>query len=265
MLTVAIGVACMAALLIIRRISRKLPGPLIVVVVAIIAFYMLGWAAKGVAVVGAVPPGLPKNTIPWSRVSDIFALLPAPGAYRSRLVPHEIRPLVGRFVAKDGQKVFDANQGIRGPWHGQHRRAVSDGVSGPGAAPLARPSTIRWAGNAVGRSESPPRRITFLLLRRCWRLAPDTAVVVAIIIVALLGLIDIAAFRFLRQAGPADFWLLIIRVRGADRWRFGGIGRRGALADDSALSHCMAARCALLDDVDAAGGTATVGSPTRRL
>ena len=47
-----------------RRVSRKLPGPLIVVVVAIIASYVLGWAAKGVAVVGAVPAGLPKITVP---------------------------------------------------------------------------------------------------------------------------------------------------------------------------------------------------------
>src|SRR5512136_894377 len=37
LLTVAIGVVCMAALLIMRRINRALPGPLIVVVLAIIA------------------------------------------------------------------------------------------------------------------------------------------------------------------------------------------------------------------------------------
>ena len=47
LLTVAIGVVCMAALLIMRRVNRKLPGPLIVVVGAIIASAVLGWAGQG--------------------------------------------------------------------------------------------------------------------------------------------------------------------------------------------------------------------------
>ena len=64
LLTVAIGVVCMAALFIMRRVNRKLPGPLIVVVVAIIASAVFGWEAKGVAVVGAVPAGLPQADDP---------------------------------------------------------------------------------------------------------------------------------------------------------------------------------------------------------
>ena len=47
LLTVAIGVVCMAALLIMRRVNRKLPGPLIVVVVAIIASAVFELAGQG--------------------------------------------------------------------------------------------------------------------------------------------------------------------------------------------------------------------------
>ncbi len=64
LLTFAIGIVCMAALFIMRRISKKLPGPLVVVVIAIILSAVLGWQAKGVAVVGAVPAGLPHLAIP---------------------------------------------------------------------------------------------------------------------------------------------------------------------------------------------------------
>ena len=47
LLTVAIGVVCMATLLIMRRVNRKLPGPLIVVVGAIIASVVFDLAGQG--------------------------------------------------------------------------------------------------------------------------------------------------------------------------------------------------------------------------
>lgn len=108
LLTFAIGVVCMAALFIIRRVNRALPGPLIVVVGAIVASYVLGWEAKGIAVVGAVPPGLPQVTIPAVGVQDVLALLPAALALTILIYADEI--LTARvFAARHGQKI-DANQ-----------------------------------------------------------------------------------------------------------------------------------------------------------
>ena len=77
MLTFVIGIICMAALFIMRRISNKIPGPLIVVVLAIIASVVFNLEALGVKVVGEVPAGLPQFSIPIVTFSDILALLPA--------------------------------------------------------------------------------------------------------------------------------------------------------------------------------------------
>ena len=108
LLTFAIGVVCMAVLLIIRRVNRKLPGPLVVVVGAIVLSYVLGWEAKGVAVVGPVPAGLPKVTIPAVTAPDVLALLPAALALLVLIYADEI--LTSRvFAAKHAQKI-DANQ-----------------------------------------------------------------------------------------------------------------------------------------------------------
>ncbi len=82
LLTFAIGVVCVVALFTIRRLNRALPGPLIVVVLTIVLSAVLDWQAQGVAIVGAVPPGLPKLTIPAVNLQDI--LNPAasrPGSY----------------------------------------------------------------------------------------------------------------------------------------------------------------------------------------
>ena len=46
-------------------------------------------------------------------------------------------------------------------------------------------------------------------------LAPlPTVALGAVIIVASLGLIDLAAFRFLRQVRPAEFWLAVVTALG---------------------------------------------------
>jgi SulP family sulfate permease len=108
LLTVAVGVVCMATLLIVRRVNHKIPGPLIVVVGAILASVAFDLAAKGVAVVGPAPPGLPQIAIPAITLQDIFALLPAALALTILIYADEI--LTSRvFATKHGQKV-DANQ-----------------------------------------------------------------------------------------------------------------------------------------------------------
>ncbi len=57
--TVAVAAAVIAVSMVARRITRRVPGALIAVVGAIIASRVTGLAARGVAVLGAVPRGLP--------------------------------------------------------------------------------------------------------------------------------------------------------------------------------------------------------------
>ena len=81
LLTVALGIAFMAALFIMRRVSRALPGPLIIVVIAIILSAVFDLQAKGVAIVGPVPAGLPSLAIPavsFSRYPYPAARCPCP-------------------------------------------------------------------------------------------------------------------------------------------------------------------------------------------
>ena len=254
LLTVAIGVVCMAALLIIRRVSRKLPGPLIVVVVAIIASYVLGWATKGVAVVGAVPPGLPKITIPAVTVQDIFALLPAALALTILIYADEI--LTSRvFAAKHAQKV-DANQEF-----------VALGMANIGAGflmgfPAALSASRTTVNDQMGGKTqwvgliAAALTIIFLLFLTPLLAPLPTAALGAIIIVASLGLIDIAAFRFLRQVRPAEFWLAVITAFGVlTVGVLAGILVAVVLSLIILLYRIAWPHDALLDDVDAAGGT----------
>jgi high affinity sulfate transporter 1 len=102
--TLVVGIACLAPLLVIRWLSPKVPGPLIVVVAAIGASALLGLEARGVAVVGKIPPGLPGFDLPSFHVRDVWALLPA--AFGIFFVSFSDAILTGRsFAGKHGQHV----------------------------------------------------------------------------------------------------------------------------------------------------------------
>jgi high affinity sulfate transporter 1 len=70
-----IGLATLAVLLIIPRISTKIPAVLVAVVGATAVTGLLDLAAKGVATVGALPQGLPRPTLPSVPLDTIGPLL----------------------------------------------------------------------------------------------------------------------------------------------------------------------------------------------
>lgn len=254
LLTVAIGAVCMATLLIIRRVNRALPGPLIVVVGAILASAVFDFQAKGVAVVGAVPAGLPSLDIPAVTVQDIFALLPAALALTILIYADEI--LTSRvFAAKHGQKI-DANQEFVAIGASNIAAGLLTGF--PAALSASRTTVNDQMG---GKSQwvgliAAALTIIFLLFFTPLLAPLPTAALGAIIIIASLGLIDIAAFRFLRQVRPAEFWLAAVTALGVlTVGVLQGILVAVVLSLIAILYRIARPHDALLDDVSAAGGT----------
>jgi len=254
LLTFVLGILCMAALLIMRRANRALPGPLIVVAAAIVVSAVYDLQSKGVAIVGEVPAGLPQLTIPVVSLQDIFTLLPAALALTILIYADEI--LTARvFAAKHGQKI-DANQefvaiGMANIGAGflmgfpaalsASRTAVSDQMGGKS----------QWVGLfAVGLT------IIFLLFFTPLLEPLPTVALGAIIIVASIGLIDLAAFRFLRKVRSAEYWLAVVTVFGVlTLGVLQGILVAVMLSLVNILFHISHPHDALLDEMDASGGT----------
>jgi sulfate permease, SulP family len=254
LLTVAIGVVSMAALFIIRRVNRALPGSLIVVVVAIIASTVFDWQAKGVAIVGTVPAGLPRLAIPVITVQDIFALLPA--ALALTILIYADGVLSARvFAGRHGQKI-DANQEF-----------VAIGMANIGAGLLTGfPTATSGSRTAVadqmgGKSQwvgliAAALTVIFLLFFTPLLAPLPTVVLGAVIIVASFGLLDVAAFRFLRRVRSAEFWLAVVTVFGVlTVGILQGILVAVTLSLINVIFHISRPHDALLDDLEAAGGT----------
>ena len=88
-------------------------------------------------------------------------------------------------------------------------------------------------------------------------LAPlPTVALGAIIIVASLGLIDIAAFQFLRKVRPGEFWLAVVTALGVlTVGILQGILVAVMLSLINIIFRISRPHDALLDDVDTKGGT----------
>jgi SulP family sulfate permease len=254
MLTFVIGIVCMAALFIMRRISRKIPGPLIVVVFAIIASAVFNLEALGVKVVGEVPAGLPQFSIPSVTFSDILALLPAAIALTILIYADEI--LTARvFATRHGQKI-DSNQEF-----------VAIGMANIGAGLLTGfPAALSASRTAVndqmgGKTQwvgvfAAALTIIFLLFLTPLLAPLPTVALGAIIIVASIGLIDIPAFRYLRKVRRAEFYLAFVTAFGVlTVGVLAGILVAVVLSLVNVIYHISKPHDALLDDIDAMGGT----------
>ena len=140
--TVTVGAVCLVLLLVLRWQVPKLPGPLLVVVLAVAASWALGLADRGVAVVGEIPSGLPGLEVPVPHLGDTLRLLPA---------------ALGIFLVSFSDEILTART-FPGR-HGQHVRAGQElAAMGPPTSPPRSPnrsrsvpaaprplSTTRWA------------------------------------------------------------------------------------------------------------------------
>lgn len=76
-LTAIIGIGTLIFLRLIGKISSRLPGALIAVTIGILGVSLLQLEEQGVAIVGAVPPGLPHFGFPELSLSNTHLLFPA--------------------------------------------------------------------------------------------------------------------------------------------------------------------------------------------
>jgi len=254
MLTLVLGIVSMAALFLMRRINRALPGPLIVVVAVIVASTVFDLQAKGVAVVGPITAGLPTLAIPSFSLQDIFLLLPAALALTILIYADEV--LTARvFAARHGQKIA-ANQefaaigmanigaglltGFPAATSGS-RTAVSDQMGGQS----------QWVGLIAAALT-----IIFLLFFTPLLAPLPTVVLGAVIIVASFGLLDVAAFRFLRKVRSVEFWLAVVTAFGVlTVGILQGVLVAVMLSLVNVIYHISRPHDALLDDLDTSGGT----------
>jgi sulfate permease, SulP family len=211
--TVMVSAVCLGSLLLFRAFARRLPGPLIVVVGAIIASAALDLQAKGIAVVGEIRPGLPSIGLPsMPNVSDVLALVGA--AVAIFFVSFADQILTARsFAGKHGQEVRADQElfamgmanlaaGITQAFPvgaSGSRTAVNDQMGGKTQV------TGVWAAAAVA--------VVLLFLTAPMQYLPK-ATLGAVIVAAAIGLVDRKAWRFLARPSRGDVLIAGVTAAG---------------------------------------------------
>lgn len=106
--TLTLGIALVALCVTLRRAAPRWPGALIACVLAAVASVLFDLPARGVAVLGAVPQGLPVPHWPAIEIADAKAMLPAATAIAFIAFAEGV-VLARAFAAKHREEV-DANR-----------------------------------------------------------------------------------------------------------------------------------------------------------
>ena len=212
LLTLAIGLASLAVIFGLRAYAPKVPAMLIAVVLGTAAVAVFNLQDHGVAIVGAIPDGLPSPTMPGFRLGDVTRLLP--DAFALALICFAESVAGARALAARHHYEVDADQEL-----------VALGVANLGAgllqgfsvdASLSRSSVAESSGVKSQLSSVILFGflvVTMLFLMPLFHDLPE-AVLGAIVIAAVAHLIDVRALRRLRRTDSTDFVLAILCFAG---------------------------------------------------
>lgn len=206
--TLIVGVLSLAVLRILKRTAPRLPAALIVVVASILAAEVLDLSSQGVSLVGTIPDQLPFFSIPTGKGSLFLDLLPS--ALLITLVGFMESIAVARVYARRNKYSLDPNQELIGLGAAN----VASGLFG--GYPVAG-GFSRTAVNDSAGARTPLASIisALLVLFTLAFLTPllaslPNAALGAIIISAVIGLIDIKEMRHIAEVKRSDLISLVV-------------------------------------------------------
>jgi high affinity sulfate transporter 1 len=210
--TLIIGIVSLAVIFVLRAYAPKVPAMLVAAVLGIAVVAIFDLPDHGVAIVGAMPDGLPSLTFPSFRLGDVTGLLP--DAFALALICFAESVAGARALAARRHYEVDADQEL-----------IALGVANLGAG-LLQGFTVdaSLSRSAVADSSGVKSQlasvilfcflvVTMLFLMPLFHDLPE-AVLGAIVIAAVAHLVDVGALRRLRRTDQTDFVLAILCFAG---------------------------------------------------
>ena len=192
-LTLLVGVGSLAVLFGLTRVAPVIPGPLAAVVLGIGAVELFDLGAHGVAIVGSIDPGLPSLGLPDVSLDRFGALIAA--ALGVMLVGFAESLGTAKTYAQREQREIDPNRELIGLGAANLGAGISGGFAVNGS--LSKTAVNSSAGGRtqlVGLIVAGLTLLTLLLFTGYFESLP-VATLAAIVIAALIDLIDLAALR----------------------------------------------------------------------
>ena len=210
--TLAVGLTTLAVIIGSKRLSPRAPAPLLAVVAAVAMVYGLGLEASGVAVVGALPSGLPSLTWPHFDLEFLKPLLG--GTLGVALVSFSSSMVTARSFAERNRYDIDGDQEFIALGACQIASGLSQGFAVSGAdSRTAVNDAMGGKTQVAGLIAAAAIAAVLFFLTEPLRYLP-VAALGAVLIVAAIGLFDVTALRKMWRVNPADCWLSLFTTLG---------------------------------------------------
>ena len=205
MLVAATAVAVLAAG---KKAATRFPTALVVLVAATLATWLGNLAAEGVAILGDVPSGLPRPELPQVTVSLLGDLWPV--AATIAIVAYAEGVSVAKAIARRTRERIDANQELIATGTANLASGAFGGF--PIAGGFSRTAVNHQSGARTPLASlvtAAMLAVSVLWLTPLLRNLPK-AVLAAVVVVAVAGLVDVADARRTYRTSRRDFWALAV-------------------------------------------------------
>lgn len=210
--SVAVGVATIAIVRLTKRYAPKIPGALVALLLMTIVVSVLNLTAYGVTVIGEIPAGLPRLTVPSATYQQWVLLIPGALAIVALTLAEGLL-LARKYAQTYGYKVDSDQEELA--------YGLANMASGITGALVMGSSASRTAAvdDAGARSQWPSIvsavivALVLLFFTKQLALLP-TAVLAGIVANAVIKLIDVAEFRQIYRMRPSEFGIALVCTLG---------------------------------------------------
>jgi sulfate permease, SulP family len=213
--TVVVGVVALVVIFGLRFLAPKIPGALVLVVGGLLATWLLGLEARGVALVGDVPSGLPAIVLPdFSYIANHLADVLTAALALLMIGFSQTAGDARSFAAKHRYQV-DVNQ-----------ESLAQGVANIGSGlvqgiPVSTSLSASSLNNETG-ARTPLASLTtgaiviltMLFLAPLFSQLPQAVLAAIIIEAVVMGMMDVPAMRRLFRVKRPDFWIAVAALLG---------------------------------------------------
>jgi high affinity sulfate transporter 1 len=210
--TLALGLVLLAAMVVLRRLSPRLPAALVVVVAGIVAVSALGLHRHGVAILGQVPAGLPGlhlAPVDPDKLRNLFV-----DAAGITLVSFTSGVLTAKSFARLNRYDIDANQELIAFGAANLAAGIAQGFPVTGAdSRTAVNNTMGGKSQMAGIVAAAAMLLVLFFLTDPLGYVPVSALA-AVIMVSAAGLFDFATLRELYRSSRRELLLSVMTTLG---------------------------------------------------
>ena len=213
--TVVVGAVALAVVFGLRAIAPRVPGALVLVVGGLLSAWLFDLGAKGVALVGDVPRGLPSLEVPDVQLMLDNVSTVALAAVALVLVGFSQTAGDARtFAAKHGYQI-DINQETTAQALANTGAGVFQGM--PVSTSLSASSLNDHSGAKTGLASLTSGvtvLLTLLVLAPLFSSLPKPVLAALIIEAVVMGMMNVPEMRRLARVQRFDFWIAVAAIVG---------------------------------------------------